>query len=561
MDNHWFIHKADPDGRRRLSAALGIEQVTSQILINRGFKEVSDAKKFLEPALSDLPHPSFLPDMARAVERIAAAIENKERIALYGDYDVDGITGVALLTRFLRSVGVEPIVFIPNRLAEGYGLHRTTLASLKAKGAGLVITVDCGTRSAKEIEFAKANGLDIIVTDHHEAGEVSGDHVMLNPKCANVDPNFREIAGCGVAFFLMMALKDRLHIEPNIEEHLDLVALGTIADVVPLTGINRVFAKFGMEMATISAKPGIRSLIGVSGLEGTPLKAGNIAFRLAPRINAAGRLGDAYPSFELLTTDDARSARTIAQTLGKLNADRQRVEEVTLGEAIGRIEKENLHKRPAIVVANEKWHAGVIGIVASKLVDRYALPAVVISAIDKKSKGSARSVAGLNMMDALSRCSGLLERFGGHAQAAGLVVDTSKIDAFRSQFEMSCAELSPLVEKKRLAVDVLVEAKDLSMKLAEEFERLEPFGLGNPEPVLCAHDLVVVGSRIVGTNHLKLRVACKKTNISYDGIGFGMGDQALKSGQSISMAFTPQINEWNGYKSLQLKIREIKCSK
>ncbi len=561
MDNQWFIHKPDPEARSRLSAALGVDPLTAQILLNRGFTDAAEAKRFLDPALSDLPHPSFLPDMDRAVCRIVSAIKNKEQIALYGDYDVDGITGVALLTRFFRSIGVEPIVFIPNRLAEGYGLHREALGSLRKKGAALVITVDCGTRSAGELEFAKSIGLEVIITDHHEASEALSGNIVLNPKCADVNPNQREIAGCGVAYFLLTALKDKLGIEPDISEHLDLVALGTIADVVPLTGINRIFAKFGMAMASTSEKPGIRSLIDASGLEGAPLKAGSVAFRLAPRINAAGRMGDAYPSFELLTTDDAAAARTIAQTLGKLNADRQRIEETALVEAIACIEKDGIHERPAIVVASEKWHAGVIGIVASKLVEKYRLPAIVISAPDKKSKGSARSIAGLNMIDALARCSDLLERFGGHAQAAGLVVDTERIGAFRSRFENCCAELTKSIEKKRLAIDAEIEAKDLSRKLAKELERLEPFGLGNPEPVLSARNLTVAGARIVGTNHLKLRLTCKKTMLTYDAIGFGLGRQIPALGQNISIAFTPQINEWNGMESLQLKIKEISCSK
>jgi len=561
MDNLWFIRPADLEGQGRLSSAFGIEPVTAQILINRGFKEVEEVKSFLSPDLSSLPDPFFLPDMDRAVDRIVSAIKNNERIALYGDYDVDGITGVALLMRFLRKIGHEPLVFIPNRLSEGYGLHRSALETLKSKGASLVITVDCGVRSKNEIEFALANGMDVIVTDHHESDELPAGYILLNPKRPDAGLKEKEIAGCGVAFFLLTALKKKLGIETDPQEHLDLVALGTIADVVPLTGINRIFAKFGMEEARVSMKPGVRTLINVSGLDGMQLKTGSVAFRMAPRINAAGRMGDAMLSLELLTTDDAALAREIALNLNKLNSDRQRIEEKALYEAIEHIERDNFHKRAAIVVASENWHAGVIGIVASKLVERYALPAVVIAAAEKRAKGSARSVGGLNIVEALGRCADVLERFGGHAQAAGLVVDTARIDSFRSRFEACCAEVSRSKEARRLSIDAEVLPKDISIKLTKEIGMLEPFGLGNPEPVLCVRNLKVASARIVGTNHLKLKLQATESGISFDAIGFGLGEKIPQIGQTVAVAFTPQMNEWNGYELLQLKIKEISCLK
>jgi len=562
MDTQWFIHPPDFEGRRRLSAALEIHPITSQILLNRKIATVYDAKRFLNPNLSELPDPFCLPDMDKAVDRIVAALKAKERIALYGDYDVDGITGVALLTRFLRSIGHEPLVFIPCRLTEGYGLNTSAIDRLKTLGASLIITVDCGTRSLPEIEYAHKHGIDIIVTDHHEVLDIP-DHILLNPKRPDIDLPEKEMAGCAVAFLLLMALRKRLrgekllHLnEPNLKEHLDLVALGTIADVIPLTGVNRIFAKHGLEIARNSMKPGMRSLIGVCGLEGVPLKTGNVAFRLAPRINAAGRMGDALPSLELLTTDDIHYAHEIARALDTLNSDRQRIEERILQEAIELIECEELHKRAAIVVAQENWHAGIIGIVASKLVERYALPAVVIAAEGKKAKGSARSVSGLNIVEALGKCSHLLDRFGGHAQAAGLQVETTRIDSFRKIFEACCAEIAPPQRAPRVTIDALAEHKDITIKLAREIELFEPFGLGNPEPILCANNLRVVNFRIVGKNHLKMSLA-GDNNLYFDTIGFGLGETTLQVGQNVSIAFTPQINSWNGLESLQLKIREI----
>jgi len=559
----WFIHPADSEGQLLLSSALDIRPLTAQLLINRGLRTIEAAQKFLQPDLADLPDPFLFPDMELAVERIIAALAKKERIALYGDYDVDGITGVALLTRFFRSIGHEPLIFIPCRLTEGYGLHKSAIQTLKSQGASLIITVDCGTGSLPEIEYAHQQGIDMIVTDHHEVSQGEKNHILLNPKRDDITFPVKDIAGCAVAFFLLMALRKRLREkkllhdnEPNLKEHLDLVALGTIADVVPLVGVNRIFAKFGLEIARKSLKPGLQSLIDICGVQGASLKTGSIAFRLAPRINAAGRLGDALPSFELLTTDDASYAQKIARDLNTLNSDRQRLEEKALKEAVEIIERDELNKRGAIVVAHESWHAGIIGIVASKLVDRYALPTIVISADGKKAKGSARSISGLNIVEALHQCNDLLDRFGGHAQAAGLQVETINIDAFRTKFEQCCTLLTKPQKKSQIAIDAMVDHKDITMRLAREIDKLEPYGLGNSEPLLCTHDLAVTQFRIVGNNHLKLSLA-GENKIYFDAIGFDMGDQPLEIGQKISIAFTPQINVWNGIESLQLKIKSI----
>lgn len=565
---NWSIHPAAPDTVRLLSEALCVHPITSQILINRGYKTPEAAKRFIEPDLSQLPDPFLFPDMERAVQRILAAIRAGEKIALYGDYDVDGITGVALLARFFRVVGSDPISFIPSRLDEGYGLHIPAIEKLKAQGVSLIITVDCGTRSIAEVAHAEKLGIDVIVTDHHEGADAKVDHILLNPKHPDVRLVDSEIAGCAVAFLLVMALRKRLREEgifengePNLKEHLDLVALGTIADVVPLTGINRVFAKYGLEIARSSAKPGIRALIEACGLEGLPIKAGNVAFRLAPRLNAAGRLGDALPSLELLTTDDPDRALAIAGMLGTFNSDRQRLEEKALQDAVEIIEQDGLNTRPALVVAGEDWHAGVIGIVASKLVERYLLPAIVISSDGAKGKGSARSVAGLNIVKALERCGHMLERYGGHAQAAGLQIKTSQIGAFREHFELCCAELACGITKPATFVDAAVTGSDISVQLVHEIERLEPFGFGNPEPLLCINEMRIADSRIVGNNHLKMRLYDQRTKTSFDAIGFGLGGTQCGVGETVSVIFTPQINEWNGVTSVQLKLREIECLK
>ena len=566
--NNWLIHPSDLVGQRQLSSALGLHPATAQVLINRGIDSAAEAKSFLKPNADDLPDPSNLPDMEKAVRRIAKAIKDKENIAIYGDYDVDGLTSTALMVRFFKALGLSPLTYIPNRLTSGYGLHFKALEDLAKKNVTLVITVDCGTNSKEEIEAAQKLGLEVIVTDHHEVGPHLPDCLLLNPKREDFNLPQKEIAGCAMAYLFLEALqkylkKSGIDGADKIEmaDHLDLVALGTIADIVPLININRTLAKLGLLKALQSIKPGIRSLIEISGLKDKTLKAASVAFRLAPRLNAAGRLGEAGDSLELLTTDDPLTAYNLAQKLNNFNGARQRLEGKVLGEALQIIDKEELHKRPAIVVASDNWHPGVIGIVASKLVDRYGLPAVVITFASDPGKGSVRSIDGLNVVEMLRKCKDHLKHFGGHAQAAGLTIYSKEFETFRKKFENACEKEFPSKKSRSLNIDALLKPGDLNFALASEIELLEPFGPGNPEPTFCLEDLTVTNRRIVGNKHLKLKLAHLNKSAQFDSIGFGMGDNNVTEGSLISLAFTPQINVWNGLSSLQLKIRDISCSK
>lgn len=552
MNTKWFFFPPDLDGQARLSGATGIHKAISQVLINRGVGTPEAALSFLNPDLSNISDPFTLPDMSQAVDRIKKAINNKEKIAIYGDYDVDGLTSTALLLYTLREFGTEPITFIPNRLKDGYGVHKSAIEKLKAQGASLIITVDCGTKSFEEILFARKLGMDVIVTDHHEAGEDKYNWPVVNPKRPQFNYPDKELAGCAIAFFLASALKKKL-----ASDHLDLVALGTVADVVPLKGLNRVFTKFGLKQILTSTKPGIKSLTEVCGLKNEGLKTVHIAFRLAPRINAAGRLGEAEASLALLMTKNGERALELARQLDKYNSERQSLERGMLNEALEIIKCGNLQNNSSIVVSSEGWHPGVIGIVASKISEEYLKPSIVISVLDGVGKGSARSVEGLNIVEALEMSSGYLNHFGGHAQAAGLTLDSSNIESFRSEIESVCQQLLPKPKEAILNIDAIIDPKEITIKLAQEIELLEPFGEGNPEPVFSAGGFLVSETRIVGSNHLKMRLSYPGIPYKFDAIGFGMGHRKPEIGQTVSLAFTPQVNIWNGLSSLQLKLEDI----
>ncbi|MFH1874169.1 MAG: single-stranded-DNA-specific exonuclease RecJ [Pseudomonadota bacterium] len=473
----WFIQPADFTAQQGVSQKFGLHLATAQVLINRGISQPQTIQKFLNPNFQQIPDPFILPDMDQATDRIIKALKQKEKIAIYGDYDVDGLTGTALLCRFFKRLGVEPIVFIPNRLTQGYGLHSSAIKELKAKGVNLLITVDCGTRSLEEVKFAQAAGLDVIITDHHEVDDALPKTILINPKRADFISEDKELAGCALAYFLLAGLQQKLikeaafNFKPiDLAKQLDLVALGTVADIVPLIGLNRLFAKLGLEVAQDSENIGVRALIEACGLNGMPLRAVNVAFRLAPRINAAGRLGQAGKALELLTTDNKECAADLALLLNNFNLERQALEKKVLEEALEIIAQKSLASRPAIVVASKNWHPGVVGIVASKLSERYKVPSAVIALDELQGRGSLRTATGLNIVDALGECADLLHHFGGHAQAAGLTIDAANLDVFQERFERSCGSLSQQDKALKLKIDAMVDPSALNLKLAKEVE-------------------------------------------------------------------------------------------
>ncbi len=546
---------------------LGISPLAAKILQNRGILDPDEARRFLNPALSDLPDPFAMKGMEKAVQRIVGALRNREKITLFGDYDVDGTTATAVLLLFLRAAGARVDFLLPHRLKEGYGLNLEAMKRIQASGTKLVITADCGVSNREEIGWARDHGLDVIVTDHHEVPkDLPPALAILNPKQEDCPYPFKGLAGVGVAFNLVIGLRSVLRKEgffpgnngPNLKEYLDLVALGTVSDVVPLVGPNRVLVKFGLGELTQSRRPGIAALKEVSGMEAGPVDTTGINFRLAPRINAAGRLDDAREVVELLTTDDPGQARRLAAHLNELNASRQRIEERILAEAKAMVSSPGPgDARRSIVLASLEWHPGVIGIVASRLTEEFHCPTILIALKEDRGKGSGRSIDAFPLYEGLKACQGWMEAFGGHAQAAGLVIRAECIPDFARAFdEVVAARLKPEDFRPHLTLDDVTNLDQIHGSFLGELDLLAPFGVGNPEPVLALENLSILSSRTVGKGHLRLRI--REGRGVGEAIGFGMGGWHPLSGEGMRMAFTPQINLYQGNRTLQLRILDLR---
>ncbi|MBI4618966.1 MAG: single-stranded-DNA-specific exonuclease RecJ [Desulfobacterales bacterium] len=566
MKKRWCIKEPDEETQRLLSQELDISPIVAQVLINRGIKDVEQAHRFLFPSLSHLHSPLMMKDMEKALERIIKAIFENEKIVIYGDYDVDGITSVAVLITFLREVNADASYYIPHRLSEGYGLNPEALEKISSLGTNLLITVDCGIMDFQEIHFAQRNGIDVIVTDHHEIPDVLPPaYAILNPKQKGCNFPFKSLAGVGIVFNLIIALRTRLRDMgfwnnqkvPNLKEYLDLVALGTIADIVPLTDENRIFVKFGLEQLTNSSRPGVIALKEVSGLKDTVITPGMVGFRLAPRINAAGRLSRGDEGVRLLITKDLKEAEDIANILDSENTERQQIENRILEEAKGLVENnEGLLTGKAIILVSPDWHPGVIGIVASRLAEEYYKPTVMISLDGETGKGSARSIEGFHLYEGLKGCAYLLEGFGGHKYAAGLTIDEKNIPEFQNLFEEIVKKtLSEEDFIPKIHIDAHIALRELTEGFLKELDTLSPFGPSNPEPTFCSSILAVSDFKVVGNRHLKLKV--KEEGVVYDAIGFNMGKDIFPLDQCIKAAFVPQINDWNGTRTIQLRLKDI----
>ncbi len=561
----WILRTVDDAAVTRLSRELGLLPTTARILVGRGIISEDAARTYLAPTLGDLANPGGLPDIDTAATRLADALERGERIALFGDYDVDGVSGTALLARFLRECGTDPIVALPSRAGEGYGLSAAAVDALAEQGATLLVTIDNGTRSVAEVAHARSRGLEVIVTDHHLPGERPPDALAhVNPQRLPQGDARRELCGCGVAFMLAATLRAELRRrgrlpdpEPNLRRHLDLVALGTIADIVPLTGSNRILTQFGLAEIAATTKPGLRALMAVSGTAPEEVRPGAVAFRLGPRLNAAGRIGDAREAFELLLTDDAEAAHRIAMQLDRANRERQKLEERARDDIERMLAREpELAERGGVVLASERWHVGILGIVAAKVAGWLGRPAVVISTATDPARGSARSGGDVDLGAALARCAETLERFGGHAMAAGLSVRRDRLEAFVDAFDAACRALAPAPAPKCLALDAEVAAAEITPELVEQIAACQPFGAGNPEPLLAAHDLDVLDRRIVGNGHLRLTLGAGGARLN--AIGFNLGDRLAEAEGRLSAAFLPEFNTWNGVISIQLKIKDLR---
>jgi len=565
MRKKWVLRKPEPAQAAALAEGLEIHPLLAAILSGRGIADPESARRFLNPSLADMIDPALMKGMAAAVERLTAARLRNEPVCVYGDFDVDGITGTALLVSFLRRAGFTCGYFIPNRFDDGYGLKIEALERIIASGATLILSVDCGITAIDEALHCRSRGVDLIIVDHHSPGDSIPEAVsVLNPLQPGCAYPFKALAGVGVAFNLLVALRAALRAEglfssgngPDLREWLDLVALGSIADVVPLTGQNRMYAAYGLRLLSNSVKPGIQALKRVAGLA-AEVNCGHVGFRLAPRLNAAGRMESAVPGVELLLSSDPAESQRVAEELDAANAERQNIERSIFDDAVAQVESSGgMPERRSIVLASHSWHQGVIGIVASRLVERYHRPTILIALGEHgAAKGSGRSIPGFHLLDAIRGCAGHLERFGGHRYAAGIGLAADNVAGFAAAFEAESGRILGDTELvPRLEIDVEVWPEDLTRELAQELKRLEPFGAGNPEPVLVMRGLTVTERRVVGEGHLRLRLS--SGNRSFGAIAFRMAERDTAG--PIDVAFFPEMNEWNGSSSLQLRIKDLR---
>lgn len=565
MQKKWVV-KAVADAKfQGLSRSLGVGPVTAKLLVGRGIETVEEGRQFLGPVLSAMIDPYLLKGMDAAVERVLRARNNGETVCIYGDYDVDGITGTALLVSFLRQAGVACNYFIPNRFDDGYGLNEDALQRIIDSGAMLIVSVDCGITAVTEAAFCRRAGVDLIILDHHTPGEnIPEAEAVVNPLQPGCSYPFKLLAGVGVAFNLLVALRSRMRQEglfagadePDLRDWLDLVALGTIADVVPLIGQNRMYAFFGLQKLGNCRRPGLAALKKVAGITGA-VSCGQVGFRLAPRLNAAGRMESAVPGVELLLGTTAGDSARIAGELDTANAERQAVERGILEDAVAMVDGSGAYPAcRSIVLASPCWHQGVIGIVASRLVERYHRPTILI-AVDEQggAKGSGRSIPGFHLLEALTACSGLLGRFGGHRYAAGVGLKADCIDLFSAAFEAAAGQI--LGDRELLPtldIDGDVHPAEVDLALADELKRMEPFGAGNPEPTLMMRSVTVVERRIVGDGHLKLRVSAGGQ--LFNAIAFRQAE--CPTDGILDIAFFPETNCWNSATTLQLRIKAIR---
>ena len=565
----WLVREADPPAVARHSEQLKVPPLLARILILRGYPDGQSAKRYLSSSLrEDLPSPFDMIDMEPAVVRLVRAIEDKEQIGIWGDYDVDGTTGAALLVCFLRAVGAQPIYYVPHRIEEGYGLNTAGLRRLKERGVGLIVTVDCGISNAIEIEAAREFGLEIIVIDHHQPPpELPQALAVVNPHRKDCPFPDKGLCAAGLAFYVVIALRAKLREGgwfPNgaldIRPYLDIVTLGTIADMVPLRGINRTLLRRGLQELSSSSRPGVVALKKVAGIPDGDVSAGQVGFRLGPRINAAGRVDYGIKVVELLTTESSEIAARIAQELEAHNSERRAVEAAVLEQALTRaaavMDGGNCH---SLVLAGDGWHAGVLGIVASRIVEKYCRPTVVIGFEGDQGKGSARSIRGFHLVQGFQHCAEHLEKFGGHEYAGGLSIKAAKLERFADEFEkfarqaLMPEDLLPLLE-----IDAELQFAEIDLGLLRGLNVLKPFGIGNPEPLFMTSGAEICERRTFSSG---VRYRLRQAGRAISSVMFGVPDELPgAAGELIDIAYRLTENEWNGTSAPELRLADLRTS-
>jgi single-stranded-DNA-specific exonuclease len=579
--NHWVIRNKklfeSPDDlesfqkqAKDVQNFLGVTPLTAKLLVSRGITEEDQARDYLNLSLKNLPDPFLMKDMDKGVALVLDAIINKRKITVWGDYDVDGTTGATLLERFFKEMDVDVTVYQPNRSTEGYGINPQGIEKLFNEGRELIISVDCGISSFEAAQKAKELGLTLVVTDHHRPKEeLPVADAVINPNRNDDESGLGVLAGVGVGFYFAIALRKSLreqgffenHAEPNLRKLLDLVAVGTIADVASLTGVNRILVKEGLKVLEHTDKPGFKSLMEKANVK-TPILPYAVGFQIGPRINAAGRVGSPEIAFRLLSTESKSEADKLASELEAMNSKRRGLQESVWTEVKEKVEElKDLKNLRSLVVASPDWHEGVIGIVASKMVERYSRPSIVITIPEEgPAKGSVRTFGKIQILNVIEACKEHLLEFGGHAAAAGLTIEIEKLEDFKKAFNDELLKLDESEFKKDIVGDLDVDVSELSSQVVKEIELLGPFGQGNPEPVFFT-DVRSEKALLLKGKHMKLKVSSKdqKRKQGLDAIGFNLGEthDLPDEGGNIRLAFTAGLNAWAGKISLQLSIKDI----
>ena len=553
MPKKWRLKKPDPDRQAFLVKELHVHPVVAQLLINRNVIDPVEAKAFLFPELGQLLDPFLLKDMGLAVERLRLARERGENVLVYGDYDVDGVTATAVTYRMLRRLGIRSRTYIPHRMEEGYGLNADTIS--------LIITVDCGITAFDEADALSREGIDLIILDHHEpeGGRIPRAVAVVDPKRPDCGYRCPQLAGVGVAAKFVQAVTGVFPMED-----LDIITLGTVADVVALTGENRIFVRAGLPLLTATTKPGLRALIDVARLTGKEMTPFSVGFGLGPRLNAAGRMGSANISLDLLLSDDPGNAMALAQSLESLNRERQSLQAEVVEEAMEIINNDMSYAdESVIVVYKEGWHKGVLGIAASKITDKFGRPSVVISVQDGLGVGSARSVPGFFLNDAFAHCAALLESFGGHQRAAGLKLRLDRIADFRLKVNLFARDVSAVKDLTPvLDIDAEMALPQVTMDIVRTVEALAPYGEGNPVPVFATRRLMVKSRpQVMGKDTIKFWVTDGRGSFSVVGFGMGSDCSELRMGHAVDIAYTLGIDDWNKAPQVQLMLKDIRPAK
>jgi len=560
MQKIWKIKPSNNIDQKKLARELGVSPILAQILINRGINNSADAQKYLNCDLNDLHDPFLLKDMSLAVKRIKKAIKLKEQIVIYGDYDVDGVTSCSVLFNTLKQLNAEVSCYIPHRVDEGYGLNTQACAKIKQQGAALIITVDCGINAFEQVDYLNSVKLDVIITDHHQpADDVPRALAVINSLQKDCNYPYKNLAGVGIAYKLACAL---IGPEQDISVHLDLVALGTICDVALLTGENRIFVKHGLERLSQTKKIGLQALKQVAGIANRKIEAYHVGFILGPRINATGRMGSAAKALELLLSEDYAQALILAQALDAENKLRKKEEAKTLRQALAMVDREvNFKTDKAVVLHNDDWHPGVIGIVASRITERFYRPTILISTKGEIGKGSGRSIRNFHLFDTIAKCEHLLEGFGGHKKAAGLSILKDNLPEFKKLFnEIAFNCLNPEDMMPVINIDMQIPVSDLSEELINEIEKCAPFGMGNTRPLFSSVDLNLKGaSRALRANSFKMWITDGK--ITCEALASNFSDIDINHiNNGFSIVYSPAINDWQGINTLQLKLKDMKLA-